>query len=150
MTTLQDQQSQSDVGDAGQTGESSSGGGFQHVNVGDTERWLSAVGGGALALYGLKRGGLGGALLLAAGGALVYRGYTGHCSAYAALRMNTAEPAEPREYFKRGIHVEESITVDRPAADLYAFWKQLENLPTFMDHLQSVTRIDDTRSHWVA
>jgi len=125
-------------------------GGFQQVNVGDTERWLSAVGGGALALYGLKRGGLGGAVLLAIGGALVYRGYTGHCSAYSALGMNTAEPAEPFEYFERGIHVEESITVDRPAAELYAFWKRLENLPTFMDHLKSVTKVDDKRSHWVA
>jgi len=123
---------------------------FPRVNVGDSERWLSAVGGGALAVYGLKRGGLGGALLLAVGGALVYRGYTGHCSAYAALGKNTAEPAPPEEYFERGIHVEESITVNRPAAELYAFWKRLENLPTFMDHLKSVTKVDDKRSHWVA
>lgn len=142
MSRFQDQsQDRSDVADASN---------FPRVNVGDAERWLSAVGGGALAVYGLKRGGLGGTLLLAVGGALVYRGYTGHCSAYAALGKSTAEPAPPEEYFERGIHVEESVIVDRPAAELYAFWKQLENLPTFMRHLKSVTKIDDRRSHWVA
>src|SRR3954467_1684229 len=66
MSRFQDQsQGIPDTADAGS---------FPQVNVGDNERWLSAVGGGAVALYGLKRGGLGGALLLAVGGALVYRG----------------------------------------------------------------------------
>jgi uncharacterized membrane protein len=122
------------------------------TNVGDTERWMSAVGGGALALFGLKRGGLGGALLAALGGGLVYRGVTGHCSAYAALGRNTADdrPAEPHAYFERGIHVEESVTVNRTPWELYDFWKNFENLPQFMAHLKDVKRIDERRSHWVA
>ena len=40
--------------------------------------------------------------------------------------------------------------IDRRPWDLYAFWKDFENLPRFMDHLQDVRKIDDRRSHWVA
>src|SRR5438270_12425961 len=60
------------------------------VNVGDTERWLSAAGGAALGLFGLTRGSLGGLALAAAGGSLVYRGLSGHCSLYQALDVSTA------------------------------------------------------------
>jgi uncharacterized membrane protein len=41
------------------------------------------------------------------------------------------------------------ITVNRPPADVYRFWRRLENLPIFMPHLQSVEERDDRRSHWV-
>jgi uncharacterized membrane protein len=60
------------------------------VNVGPNERAASTVGGAVLAGLGMGRGGLLGLLLAAAGGALVYRGMTGHCSAYAAAGVNTA------------------------------------------------------------
>ena len=43
-----------------------------------------------------------------------------------------------------------AITVRRPAEDVYRFWRELENLPSFMYHLQSVTAGADGRSHWVA
>ncbi|MGF7216883.1 putative membrane protein [Spirosoma lacussanchae] len=33
---------------------------------------------------------------------------------------------------------------------MYRFWRQLENLPLFMQHLESVTQTDNLRSHWVA
>jgi uncharacterized membrane protein len=122
------------------------------TNVGQTERWMSAVGGGAIALLGLKRGGLGGALLAAVGGGLVFRGATGHCPCYTALGMNTAgeRPAEPHAYFERGIHVEESVTVNKTPWQVYDFWKNFENLPRFMAHLKEVKKIDEKRSHWVA
>ena len=60
------------------------------VNVGPNERAASTMGGAVLAGLGMGRGGLLGLLLAAAGGALVYRGVTGHCSAYAAAGVNTA------------------------------------------------------------
>jgi uncharacterized membrane protein len=50
----------------------------------------------------------------------------------------------------RGIHVEESITVARPIHDVYRFWRDFENLPTFMRHLQSVSMLEEGVSHWVA
>jgi uncharacterized membrane protein len=48
------------------------------------------------------------------------------------------------------IKVEKTVTINRSAEDLYNFWHNFENLPTFMKHLQSVQVIDSTRSHWVA
>lgn len=43
-----------------------------------------------------------------------------------------------------------AITVNRPREEVYAFWRELENLPRFMFHLESVQAKDGGRSHWVA
>src|SRR6478672_13941029 len=48
------------------------------------------------------------------------------------------------------IHVERSIRIDRSPEELYQFWRNFENLPRFMNHLQSVQVLDHSRSHWVA
>ena len=50
----------------------------------------------------------------------------------------------------RGIRVEKAVTINSTAEQLYSFWRNFENLPRFMDHLQSVTVIDEKGSHWVA
>jgi uncharacterized membrane protein len=62
-----------------------------YVNVGEGERAASAIGGTVLAGAGLACGGMKGLLLVAVGGALVYRGLSGHCAGYAAVGMNTTE-----------------------------------------------------------
>lgn len=49
-----------------------------------------------------------------------------------------------------GVQVTRSITVNRPAEEVYAFWRDVANLPRFMRHLQSVRTLDARRSHWVA
>jgi hypothetical protein len=67
------------------------------TNVGTYERWASVVGGGLLTGYGLTRGSLGGLVLAGLGGALVYRGVTGHCAGYAALGISTAGSPPPRK-----------------------------------------------------
>ena len=46
--------------------------------------------------------------------------------------------------------VERAITVDRPAAELYRFWRNLKNLPLIMEGLESVEMIDERRSRWTA
>src|SRR3954470_10879081 len=48
------------------------------------------------------------------------------------------------------IRVERSLTIDRSPADLYAFWRNFEQLPQFMNHLKSVKVIGDNLTHWVA
>jgi len=48
------------------------------------------------------------------------------------------------------VRVTRAITVDRPASELFEFWRNFENLPRFMAHLRSVTVKDDRHSHWVA
>jgi len=50
----------------------------------------------------------------------------------------------------RGTTVEESFAINRPAADLYKFWRELERLPTVMPELSSVRIVDRRRSHWRA
>jgi uncharacterized membrane protein len=124
---------------------------FGGVNVGPTERWLSALGGAALGAYGLSRGTWGGLGLAALGGALVWRGATGHCSLYGALGISTAERHGPATAIPagEGVKVEESVTIQKPAAELYRFWRDLNNLGRFMEHLETV-RAEGNRSHWVA
>jgi uncharacterized membrane protein len=48
------------------------------------------------------------------------------------------------------IHISKSVTVMKPRAEVYSFWRQLERLPSFMIHLHSVNEVGKTRSHWVA
>lgn len=43
----------------------------------------------------------------------------------------------------------ESITINKPAAECYQFWRKLEQLPRFMQTLETVTELDERRSHWV-
>jgi uncharacterized membrane protein len=123
-------------------------------NVGEAERLVSGVAGGALVAYGLKAGGLMGAALSLLGGGLLYRGATGHCQMYDAAGISTAGyGATAREANPSNrVHVKKSVTIDKSAAELYSFWRNFENLPQFMTHLESVKILegDGKRSHWVA
>ncbi|MBI2187696.1 MAG: SRPBCC family protein [Acidobacteria bacterium] len=49
-----------------------------------------------------------------------------------------------------GIHVEEAVTVNRPVTDLFRFWRNFENLPSFMRHLDLVAEREGGITHWVA
>ena len=51
---------------------------------------------------------------------------------------------------EHGVHVRKAITIGRPADQLYKFWRDFENLPRFMRHLESVQVTDERRSHWKA
>ncbi|HVZ19371.1 MAG TPA: SRPBCC family protein [Terriglobales bacterium] len=109
----------------------------RHMHGGSTRnrkmlsRWGALLGGGALAAYGISRRSKPGAALAAAGGLLVYGG----------SRLNS-RPGK--------IHAESSFTINVPPEEAYRFWLDLENLPRFMSHLQSVRKIDDRRSEWIA
>jgi uncharacterized membrane protein len=121
-------------------------------NVPESERWLSLLGGGALALWGFSRRTTSGYLVGAAGVYLVYRGASGYCPLYAAIggRPEQAGEGIAAPLLNQPIKVEESIVINRPVAEVYRFWRHLENLPRFMQHLESVTAIDQHRSRWVA
>jgi uncharacterized membrane protein len=49
-----------------------------------------------------------------------------------------------------GIHVIQAITINRPIEEVYGFWHNFENLPRFMEHLESVQVTGDGRSRWKA
>src|SRR3954467_14729794 len=123
-------------------------------NISELERWLSIAAGVGLAGYGLaKRRGLA-ALMFAAGGALlVRRGASGHCHTYQLFGINTAGTGQDTRQAlggSAGVNVDESITVNEPVELLYRFWRNLENLPRVMGHLESVERLTDTLSRWRA
>jgi len=148
----------------------------RNYNVGDRERSLSLAAGALLLVTSLGKLRRGQGLVQAAAGAgLIYRGLSGSCPLYNKLGVTTREAdniasdsnrtalqegqgkklsrqpsADPEQYRSSGIHVQQSVTISKPAADCYVFWRDLELLPQFMHHLKSVTVTDQKRSHWVA
>ena len=119
------------------------------ANVNLAERWLSAIGGGALTAYGLSRRTWPGLLLAALGGTLLYRAVSGYCAVYGAMGAGTNDIGRKKLRTDRSIKVAKTIRINRPADELFRFWRDLANLPRFMRHLESVTVKDDTHSHWV-
>ncbi len=121
--------------------------GSARINVGTTERLASAFGGAALAVYGVTRGSIAGALATGLGAALLWRGTTGHCPVFEQAGLNTAEAGKQTP---RAIEISESVTVNAPRDKAYGFWRRLENLPRFMHHIRSVTEMGENRSLWTA
>jgi len=120
-------------------------------NISDLEKWLSIAAGTGLALYGLSRLKRNGWLMAGLGGLLLRRGVTQHCDVYEALGVNTGAGASDTRVAlggSRGVNVLESVTLNRSTEEIYRFWRNLENLPQFMRHLESVEKITDTISHW--
>ncbi len=111
------------------------------------ERWASLAAGLALAAAGLGRRERGPSVWLTVASApLVYRGVTGQWPNFMSRRNDTrAALSGPR-----GVRVDESIRIERPVDEVFAFWRQFENFPLFMQHLDEVTRLSATRSRWVA
>ncbi len=48
------------------------------------------------------------------------------------------------------IDVRETGIIDRPPSEVYGFWRNLENFPRIMEHLESVRTNEDGFSHWQA
>ncbi|CAN5611035.1 SRPBCC family protein [soil metagenome] len=120
------------------------------LNVTSPERVGSTVAGAGLLLYGISRKSLPGLLLAVLGGALLRRGITGHCEMYQRLGVNSRQlNSESGVRGDRGIKVTKSIVVSRPPQEVYRYWRKLENLAQFMEHLKSVKELDDRRSQWV-
>jgi len=122
------------------------------VNVGQTERIVCAVAGAAMVVAGLKKQNLAGAALALIGGGLAYRAWTGHCHMYETMGTGTA--GKRREgvgsSVHKGVKVQKTYTVQRSPEECYRFWRDFENLPRFMTHLESVRKLSETRSRWTA
>ncbi len=96
-----------------------------------TQKWGAVIGGGALAIYGITRRSALGAALAAGGGTLALVGAT-----------RKSSQAKPSTWT--------SLLVNTTPQEAYRFWRDLENLPRFMNRLQSITVLDDQRSRWIA
>jgi uncharacterized membrane protein len=122
-------------------------------NISNLEQWVSIAAGAGLAAYGLSRLRSGGWLWTGVGGLMLRRGVTAHCDIYEALGIDTFAAANDTRAVlggSRGVNVLESVTINRAIPELYRFWRNLENLPRLMRHLQSVEKMTDTISRWRA
>lgn len=73
---------------------------------------------------------------------LLYRGISGNCPVYTRLgKDSTKTPA---------INLRAEYVVNVPRQEVYDFWRKVENLPLFMQHLESVDQISPTESRWNA
>lgn len=114
-------------------------------NIDQGERVVSLLAGSWLLYKSLKKIGKHPFLGLqgaAAGGLMLYRGATGVCPIYKQLNKDTTDP--------EAINITEDIVVNAPVEKVYAFWRNLSNLPKFMTHLKSVVEIGDDVSLWTA
>jgi uncharacterized membrane protein len=126
--------------------------GSSEANVSRPERWVAGVAGGVLLACGLRRPSWRGVLLTLGGGGLLHCAATGRSLFYELLGVSTTHTTSGVASVRhmQGIKLERSVTISKPPEELYRFWRKLGNLPRFMEHLESVRTIDDTRSHWVA
>ena len=118
-------------------------------NVTGGERWLSILAGGTLATYGVKRGGPLGILAAFAGSALVARGARGQDPLKRAF---TPSPVEAKiasqEGWSTAATAAAGVSINKPRAEVYAFWRDFSNLPKIMKNLESIEVLDAKRSIW--
>lgn len=95
------------------------------------QQWGALIGGSALAIYGIVRRSPLGLALAAGGGTLAYFG-TSYKPQHASDSTWT------------------SLLINCKPEEAYQFWKDFENLPRFMNRIQTVTKLDDRRSRWTA
>ena len=116
----------------------------ERINLNWPERYTSIVAGVKLSLSGFKKifsSPLSSVLKIGAGGYLLNRGITGHCELYSRIGKMSKKAVN--------VNIRTAFTVNKPRHEVYAFWRKLDNLPLFMNHLERVDVLDSQRSHWV-
>jgi uncharacterized membrane protein len=112
------------------------------VNVGSSERLLSAAAGSFLVINTLTSDKFS-LLKLFAGGYLLYRGISGNCPLYTVAGKPSVIPSE-------NINIRLQMFVAKPRESVYRAWRNLENLPLFMSHITEVKPIFDNITEWTA
>jgi uncharacterized membrane protein len=70
---------------------------------------------------------------------------------FAGIKLSrSANGAADDHRRERGIRVSKAITVNASPEEAYTFWRNFENLPWFMAHLESVRVMDGRSSYWKA
>jgi uncharacterized membrane protein len=122
-----------------------------HANVGPKERMGSLVAGSALIASAFFRPSAQRWMFLGAGAALVIRGATGYSPVYQMLGIDHDDRRQ-RDGVpgNEGVRIEHTVDIYCPAADLYQFWRRVDQLPRILRHVESVRAVDEWHSHWVA
>lgn len=94
-------------------------------------RWAPGIGAGVLTFLALSRRSKKGVALALGGGLLAHR-----------IANASSSP--------RRFRAEASFSLNCSPAEAFQVWRNFENLPLFMRHLQSVTVSGDRRSQWTA
>jgi uncharacterized membrane protein len=117
-------------------------------NIGDVERIVSALGGCYLLYDALKN--KRSLPEVVAAGFMVFRGVSGYCPVTHAGKMLLHQNDSHGKSSNSNINIHTRLIVNRPVEEVYMFWRNLSNLPLFMDHLESVKVLDDATSEWKA
>lgn len=78
-----------------------------------------------------------------AGTTLLARGISGYCPVYDVAGKGGSMKSS-------NVNIRMQVTINRPVSEVYDFWRNLNNLPKFMKHIESVTEIDKVTSEWKA
>jgi uncharacterized membrane protein len=70
--------------------------------------------------------------------------------AFASVRSRDREKETGIGGASGDVYVDRALTVNRSPDECYRFWRDFENFPRFMQHLESVVVMSDSRSHWIA
>lgn len=75
---------------------------------------------------------------------------------HMALSMKTPTRSETNEPLakivipgNRGVKIVRAVTVRKPASELYAFWRNVENLPQVIQSPVAIRATSLTESHWI-
>jgi uncharacterized membrane protein len=118
------------------------------LSLNDMQDWGAIAGGLLFVALGLRRSTFSG-VWLTASAPLFYRGVTGHWPPPLAEWLGRGD-SRVALAGERGVQVRESVRLERSIADVFRFWRRLENLPTFVTHLERVEETSPGQSHWVA
>ncbi|WP_159800081.1 SRPBCC family protein [Flavobacterium sp. MK4S-17] len=116
-------------------------------NINDIERVISTLGGFYLLYDSLKY--KRSVAEIAAAGFMIFRGVSGYCPASEAGEkfLNRRRAVMPKG---SNINIHARMIINRRREDVYDSWRNLQNLPLFMEHLDEVTIISEEFSEWKA
>jgi uncharacterized membrane protein len=112
------------------------------TNVSAIERILMVTAGGYLLYNGLSKNDKS-ISQIGSGGAMLLRGLSGYCPVYDAVDHLKNDKAS-------NVNIRVNSIINKPVSEVYSFWRDFENLPKFMNHLESVKPLTYTTSRWTA
>lgn len=83
------------------------------------------------------------AVQIGTGSTMLLRGLSGYCPIYDAVDHLKNDKAS-------NVNIRINSTINKPVSEVYTFWRDFENLPKFMNHLDSVKPLSYTSSKWTA
>ncbi|MEO7976033.1 SRPBCC family protein [Flavobacterium sp.] len=111
-------------------------------NVSTLERIAMITSGGYLLYKGLSQENKS-VTKIGSGGAMLLRGISGYCPVYDAVDHLKNDKSS-------NVNIRVNSFIEKPINEVYNFWRDFENLPKFMTHLESVRPLSYTTSKWTA